>query len=62
MRVQDQVVPIIYDAVRNAQAAGALPAFDLQPRDVVAERPRTAGHGDLARALGLMGMNAPKEM
>lgn len=53
MRVQDRLAPIIFDAVRNAQAAGALPPFDLQPRDVVVERPRMVGHGDWATPIAL---------
>ena len=55
MRVQDRLAPILYAAVRAAQGAGALPEFDLQLRDVVVERPRSAGRGDWATpvALGL---------
>ncbi len=52
MLVRDLIAARLISAVADAQAQGALPAFDLPPAPLV-ERPQKAEHGDFASSLPL---------
>jgi arginyl-tRNA synthetase len=53
MRTRDRVVPIIVQAIQDAQHAGDLPHFELRPEEIELERPRAAGHGDWSSPIAL---------
>ena len=51
MLIKNQLADLVKQAIQNAQAAGALPAFDLP--DVFIERPQKKEWGDFATSLPL---------
>ncbi len=53
MRIQDQLAPLILEAIAAAQRAGDLPAFDLTPDAIPLERPKTEEHGDFASPVAM---------
>ena len=49
--IRDEIAALICQAIRAAQAAGDLPAFDLPPIPV--ERPKVAAHGDYSTGVSM---------
>lgn len=61
--IRDELAALIQTAIRQAQAAGDLPSFDIPP--VAVEHPKQASHGDYATNIALQlakpaGMAPPK--
>src|SRR5664280_1209332 len=54
MRIQDQVAPLIVEAIRVAQREGDLPPFDLPAASAIPlERPKSDEHGDIATPVAM---------
>jgi arginyl-tRNA synthetase len=54
MRIQDQVAPLIVEAISAAQREGDLPPFDLPAASAIPlERPKSDEHGDIATPVAM---------
>src|SRR5918911_1626029 len=52
--IQDELAPLIHEAIVAAQQAGDLPSFDVPPAMAIPiERPRLEEHGDFATPIAL---------
>jgi len=52
--IQDQLAPLIHQAIVAAQASGALPAFETPAAETIpVERPKQEDHGDFATAIAM---------
>jgi arginyl-tRNA synthetase len=52
--IQDELAPLIHEAIVAAQQAGDLPPFDVPPATAIPiERPRLEEHGDFATPIAL---------
>jgi arginyl-tRNA synthetase len=67
MRIQDQIAPLVREAIIAAQEAGDLPGFDVPAVAAIpVERPKSEEHGDFATPIALqlarLGHKAPRQI
>src|SRR5713226_3998446 len=67
MRIQDQLAPLVHQAILTALQEGDLPAFDVPGvEDVPIERPKSEEHGDFASPVAMqlarLARRAPRQI
>jgi arginyl-tRNA synthetase len=53
MRIQDQLAPLVFEAITAAQRAGDLPAFEVTLEGIPIERSKSEEHGDFASPIAM---------